>query len=169
MEMTQNCTAAELGQVIDRYSAMVFRLAYAQLRSHADAEDISQEVFLRYFQKRPQFATEEHRKAWLLRVTINRVRSYVSTAWYRRTVPLEEYLVFPAPEEEKLDAVLKQLPGKDRLLIHLFYYEDLSVREISKLLSRKESTVRTQLTRARQRLGKLMKGEADERNLPTHE
>lgn len=169
MEQAKKCTASELGEVMDTYAAMVYRLAYSQLRSSADADDISQEVFLRYYQKRPRFTSEEHRRAWLLRVTINRTRSYVTSAWFRHTVPLEECVSFPEPEEQHLDEALRQLPAKDRTLLHLFYYEALSIREISGLLGRKESTVRTQLTRARQRLAKIVKGEAYEGNVSKHE
>lgn len=169
MEMTQMCTEAELGQVMDRYGTMVYRLAYSYLRSNADAEDIYQDVFLRYYQKRPVFESEEHRKSWLLRVTINRGKSYAASTWFRHTVPLEECISFPEPEEQHLDEALMQLSGKDRTLVHLFYYEGLSIREISDLLSRKESTVRTQLTRARKRLGKILKGEADEGSISTYE
>lgn len=166
MISTPECTPGELGQVMDRYAAMVYRLAYAQLRGTADAEDVSQEVFLRYYQKRPEFKSEEHRKAWLLKVTLNRTRSYASSAWRRRTVPLEEAGEILQPEERDLSEALGQLSAKDRSLIHLYYYEDLSVREIGTLLGRKESTVRTQLTRARERLGKILKGEAYEGSLP---
>lgn len=163
------CTGAELGRVMDTYGTMVYRLAYSQLRNGADADDIYQEVFLRYYQKRPEFESEEHRKAWLLRVTINRAKSYVTSAWFRHTVPLEECVSFLEPEEQHLDEALGELPAKDRTLLHLFYYEELSIREIGELLGRKESTVRTQLTRARQRLAKIMKGESYEENLSKHE
>lgn len=159
MESTRQCTPAELEQVMKAYGTTVYRLAYSQLRSRSDADDIYQEVFLRYFRKRPMFQSEEHRKAWLLRVTINRCKSFVTSSWMRHTVPLEDQVSFPEPEEQSLDEALRCLQPKDRILLHLFYFEELSVREISKLLNRKESTVRTQLTRARQRLGKIMKGE----------
>lgn len=169
MEASTKCTAGELGQVMDQYSAMVYRMAYSHLRSRADAEDISQEVFLRYYQKRPRFESEEHRKAWLLRVTINRARTYVTSAWFRRTVPLEEAVTFPQEEQQQLDEALGQLSPGDRTLLHLFYFEELSIREISQLLHRKESTVRTQLTRARQRLKTILKGDAYEGTLPQYE
>ena len=159
MEEKTQCTALELEQVMDRYGGEVYRLAYSRLRSSFDAEDVYQEVFLRYFRKRPAFETEEHRKAWLLRVTINRAKSHVASAWFRYTVPLEECTLFTEPEERRLDDALGKLRGGDRQLLHLFYYEQLSIREIADLLKRKENTVRTQLTRARQRLGKLLKGE----------
>lgn len=169
MEASTKCTAGELGQVMDQYSAMVYRMAYSHLRSRADAEDISQEVFLRYYQKRPHFESEEHRKAWLLRVTINRARTYVTSAWFRCTVPLEEAVTFPQEEQQQLDEALGQLSPGDRTLLHLFYFEELSIREISQLLHRKESTVRTQLTRARQRLKTILKGDAYEGTLPQYE
>ena len=160
MEQNPNCNAAELEQVMDTYGTTVYRLAYAQLRSAADAEDIYQEVFLRYFRKRPRFDSEEHRKAWLLRVTLNRTRSHATSAWRRHTVPLEDRHSFPEPESQHLDDALSQLRPGDRSLLHLYYFEELSVREIAQLLDRRESTVRTQLTRARDRLKTIMKGEA---------
>ena len=160
MENCIQCTPAELEQTMNDYGTMVYRLAYSQTRSVADAEDIYQDVFLRYFQKRPEFQSEEHRRAWLLRVTLNRARTIFRSAWFRHTVPLDERVAFSEPEERKLDEALARLSGKDREVLHLYYYEELSVREIGELLGRKESTVRTQLTRARRRLAEIMKGEA---------
>lgn len=159
MEKMPQCTPAELEQVMDTYGKTVYRLAYSQVRSKADAEDIYQEVFLRYFQKRPAFESEEHRRAWLLRVTLNRARTHFASAWFRHTVPLEEYAAVFEPEERQLDEALRCLMPRDRTLLHLYYYEELSVREIGQLLNRKESTVRTQLTRARRRLAEIVKGE----------
>lgn len=153
------CTPAELEQIMNTYGKTVYRLAYSQTRSIADTEDIYQEVFLRYFQNRPQFESEEHRRAWLLRVTLNRARSLFASAWFRRTVSLEECIAFPEPAEQKLDDALRQMQSRDRTLLHLFYYEELSTKEIAELLSRKESTVRTQLTRARRKLAEIVKGE----------
>lgn len=159
MEQTHQCMPAELEQVMDLYGPTVYRLAYAQLRSSADAEDIYQEVFLRYYRKRPIFENEAHRKAWLLRVTLNASRSFLSSAWRRHTVPMEQDAVMPEPELQDMAQALSQLRVKDRQLLHLYYYEELSTRQIALLLQRKEGTVRTQLTRARVRLGKLLKGE----------
>ena len=161
MEERHQCTPAELGQVMDRYGTMVYRLAFSQLRNGTDADDIYQEVFLRYYRKRPEFESEEHRRAWLLRVTVNTAKSYVTSAWFRHTVALEECAVYQEPEEEQLSEALQMLKPGDRMLLHLFYYEDCSVREMAQLLGRKESTVRTQLTRARRKLGKILKGEDD--------
>lgn len=156
----EKCTAAELEEVMVEYGNMVYRLAYAQTHSRSDADDLYQDVFLRYFQKRPVFETEEHRRAWLLRVTINQAKSLFRSAWFRRTVPLEERISYDEPEQHRLDEALQCLNQRDRALIHLYYYEGCSTREIAQMLDRKESTVRAQLTRARQKLAQIMKGEA---------
>ncbi len=169
MALAQPCTAAELELVMERYALTVYRLAYSHTRNSTDAEDISQEVFLRYFQKRPVFQSEEHRRAWLLRVTVNRTKSWVTSAWFRHTVPLDDEIPFPELETQELHDALGTLPAKERILLHLFYYEELSTKEIAQTLGRKESTVRTQLTRARQKLKKQLKGELYESILPENE
>lgn len=156
--MTLFCTAPELEEVMGRYETMVFRLAYSYTRSRSDAQDLCQEVFLRYYCRRPIFASEEHRRAWLLRVTVNRCKSHLSSWWVRRTVPLDDRISMPEPEYLELDEALRRLPEKDRLVIHLFYYEDCSTREIAKLTHSTEGAVRTRLTRARQQLGRFLKG-----------
>lgn len=153
------CTSAELEEVMELYGPMVFRLAYSHTRSRPDAEDICQEVFLRYFRSRPVFDSEAHRRAWLLRVTVNRCRSHLTSAWVRRTVPLEDRIPMRSPEEQGLDEALRQLPQKDRLVVHLFYYEGCTTREIANYCGSTEGAVRTRLTRARQRLAQILKGE----------
>lgn len=152
------CSPSELEEVMGRYQTMVFRLAYSYTRSRADAQDLCQEVFLRYFCSRPPFASEEHRRAWLLRVTVNRCKTHLTSWWVRRTVPLDDRIPIPEPEPLALDEALRQLAEKDRLVIHLFYYEECSTREIARMMRTTEGAVRTRLTRARQRLGKILEG-----------
>lgn len=158
MEEKSQCTATD-EQSIRRYADMVYRLAYAETRSRSDADDVFQEVFFRYLRAKPVFESEEHRKAWLLRVTVNCAKKLRGSLFRRRTVPLDDQIPFQAPEERLLDEALEKLPPRDRRLLHLFYYEDYAVSEIGKLLDTRESTVRTQLTRARRRLGALLKKE----------
>lgn len=146
-------------EIVRRYSDMVYRLALSQVRSRADAEDVYQEVFLRYFAQNRPFASEEHCKAWLLRVTVNCAKKFWASAWVRHTVPLDADLAFETETDSALWEHLQALPGKYRAVLHLFYYEDLSVEEISALLKIKPSTVRTQLTRARRKLREAMKEE----------
>jgi RNA polymerase sigma-70 factor (ECF subfamily) len=158
MQMRLFCSPSELEEVMGRYQTMVFRLAYSYTRSRSDAQDLCQEVFLRYFCSRPPFASEEHRRAWLLRVTVNRCKTHLTSWWVRRTVPLDDRIPMPEPEPLALDEALRQLAEKDRLVIHLFYYEECSTREIARMMRTTEGAVRTRLTRARQRLGDILKG-----------
>jgi RNA polymerase sigma-70 factor (ECF subfamily) len=143
--------------VIKTYSNMVYRLAFSQTRNKSDADDIYQEVFFRYLRKKPQFETEEHRKAWLIRVAINCCKKMWLSSWVKKTVPMDETIVFETEEETNLHYELLKLPMKYRVVIHLFYYEDLSVEEISRTLNQKPSTTRAQLTRARHKLKEIIK------------
>lgn len=149
-------------QLIRAHGSTVYRLAYAQTRSRHDADDVFQEVFLRVAQHRPIFDSEEHAKAWLLRVTLNCLKSHWRAAWRRHDVPLDERIPFPAPEERALDDALRQLAPKYRAAVHLFYYEGYSAEEIAHMTGEKPSTIRTRLTRARAQLRDLLKGESDD-------
>lgn len=149
-------------QLIRAHGSTVYRLAYAQTRSRHDADDVFQEVFLRVAQHRPIFDSDEHAKAWLLRVTLNCLKSHWRTAWRRHDVPLDERIPFPAPEERALDEALRQLAPKYRAAVHLFYYEGYSAEEIARMTGEKPSTIRTRLTRARAQLRDLLKGERDD-------
>ena len=149
-------------QLIRTYGSTVYRLAYAKTRSSHDADDIFQEVFLRVAQHRPTFDSDEHAKAWLLRVTLNCLKSHWRAAWRRHDVPLDERIPFPAPEERALDDALRQLAPKYRSAVHLFYYEGYSAEEIARMTGEKPSAIRTRLTRARAQLRDLLKGESDD-------
>ena len=153
-----------LEQDVRRYADMVYRLALAQMRNPADAEDVFQDVFLRYAEKAPDFCEEEHRKAWLLRVTVNRCHSHFRTAWFRRSVPLEAAAnaAAPSPEDNLLSDVLARLPAKYRIVVHLHYYENLSTEEVAAVTGQRASTVRSQLTRARALLRDMLKGGFDD-------
>lgn len=164
MQRTPQCTVFSTGvnddeAVIRQYADMVYRLAWAYVRNNTDADDVFQEVFLRYIRRAPEFETEEHRKAWLLRVTINRAKSHLAGSRLRGISSREQSVPFTAPEEMELHEALLKLPPKYRTVLHLFYYEDQTTEEIAELLQRKPATVRTQLTRARQLLANLLKSE----------
>ena len=126
-------------------------------RSRSDADDVFQEVFLRLHRSAPDFANEEHRRAWLLRVTANCARSLLASPWRMRTLPLEDVYSYQDSVESAVDEALAHLPGKYRAVIHLFYYEGYQTEEIARILGRSPSTVRAQLTRARQKLRTLLK------------
>jgi len=147
-----------IDDIVDSYRDLVYRVAFARTRNKNDADDIFQEVFLRYVRKQPDFESEEHAKAWFIRVTVNCCKSF----WERlRTYDeIDENIMVGVEEQDgELEELLDKLPPDYRVVIHLFYYEDISTADISKILDKKESTVRMQLTRARRLLKKFMKGE----------
>ena len=146
MALTQEQRTGE----VRRWGDMVYRLALARTASVPDAEDVFQEVFLRYFRHEDKFRNDEHRKAWLIRCTVNRAKSLTASPWRRRTVPLEtaEEVGVEDDYREVYSAVLS-LPGKYRAVIHLHYFEGLSVAEIAQMLQAPEGTVKSQLSRGR--------------------
>lgn len=148
-------------EIIEKYSDMIYRMAYSMVKSKEDAEDIHQEVFMKYLRKRPVFGNIDHEKAWFLRVTVNHCKNYWKSAWVQRVTGLMEQDTAETKEDvhDELIDVVKKLPQKYRAVIHLFYYEDLSVEDIGKVLGEKTSTVRTQLTRARGRLKEMLEEE----------
>lgn len=147
------------GKIIRYYSDMVYHLAFARTGTKHDADDVFQEVFLRYVKKKPVFKSEEHRKAWLIRVTINCSNNFWSSLLRKKSQELTNDIMFEQEESVNLYNELQKLPQKYREVIHLFYYENMSLEEISLTLSRKNSTIRTQLTRARAMLKEFMKEE----------
>ena len=151
---------SQIEAIIYEYSETVYRLAYSQTHSKSDADDIYQEVFLRYIKKRPNFENKTHEKAWFIRVTINCCKKMWSSAWFRKVVPITEDIPFIPEEYHDLHRQLEKLPKKYRIVMHLYYYEDMSSEEIASMLSLKPSTVRTQLTRGRNQLREILKGES---------
>lgn len=146
----------EAERAVRTYADMVYRLAFSRTGHKSDADDIFQEVFLRYIQKAPKFRSEEHRKAWLIRVTINCAIKFQGSFWQRYTGPIEQEISFENEEDQSLYQELMCLPERYRVVLHLFYYEELSIAEIGRVTGTKLSTVRTQLTRARRRLKEIM-------------
>ncbi len=147
------------------YGAMVYRLAYARLQSRHDADDIFQEVFLRYVRRAPTFASYEHGKAWFLRTTINCCKNFWMSAWHRRTTALTEEVqqtfVYDNEEAQLLADALAKLPMKYRTVLHLYYYEGLTAEEIGQLQHSPAGTVRMQLTRGRKLLKTELEGGED--------
>lgn len=164
-------TSESFEEVMKFYMPMVYRIAFSRLGSSHEAEDITQEVFLKYFRADIQYNDEEHRKAWLIRCAINCTKTLVTSAWYRHRASdeglenMEENGEIPGSDgdiekiEQKnavMSAVMK-LPEKYRTVIHLFYFEDMSVAQISKATGIREATVKSQLSRARDMLKPMLK------------
>jgi len=145
-------------RALELYGDSILRLAYSYLHNMSDAEDILQETLIRLMEKAPDFESEEHRKAWLLRVAANLSKNRIDYNRVRQADELDETLA--AREREDLSFVweaVKQLPEKQREAIHLFYQEGYQTKEIAALLGRSEGSVRSDLTRGRNRLKEILK------------
>lgn len=155
---------SEVNRAIENYADMVRRLCMVHLKNYADTEDIFQTVFLKYALSSVHFESEEHEKAWIIRVTINACKDLFKSFFRSRTTSLETLIDQPAPmnpdHREVLEAVLS-LPPKYRDVIYLHYYEGYSAPEIGKIVGRNVNTIYTLLARSRQMLRKKLGGEAD--------
>jgi RNA polymerase sigma-70 factor (ECF subfamily) len=138
---------------------MVYRIAYSYVKCAHDAEDITQEVFLKLYKCNTRFDADENVKAWLIRVCINQSKSLLRSAWKTRKTDYIEYAAaaqsLPGDCFELCDYV-NSLKPKYRTVIYLYYYERYSVKEIAEIMRVRQSTVTTQLGRARKQLKDLL-------------
>ena len=149
----------------ERHGDSLYRAAFAVCRNPQDAEDVVQETFLAYFRSDKEFESDEHIRAWLIRVAVNKAKNATVCFWRRNRRSLEDYmdaLTFEdAGDRDLMDAVLR-LPERYRIVLHLFYYEDYSIREIAELLNLGEGTVKSRLSRGRQQLRRALTEEWDD-------
>ena len=149
----------ETQALAETYRDRLFAAAFQVCGNAADAEDAAQEALLRYHISEKQFESEQHIRAWLLRVAINCAKNVSRSFFRRNTVPLEDYmdsLEFDSGESREIFREVMNLPKTYRLVIHLYYYEDYSVAEIGKILGLTESNVKLRLSRGRQKLKKAL-------------
>lgn len=147
----------KISDAFEKYSDMVYRLAFARVKNTYDADDILQEVFIRLMRSKNTDISDEHTKALLIRITINCSKNFLGNAWERKTSALNETISCEIPQNDTLEAVLK-LPLKYRTVIHLHYYCGYSVDEIASVISVKPSAVKSRLFRARKKLKNELKG-----------
>ncbi len=145
-------------QLLDRYGQSVLRLSYAYLHNMSDAEEILQDTLVQFLKTSPVFESPNHEKAWLLRVASNLCKNRLIYDRRRRADPLSETLA----QEDRPDLsfvweAVKALPVHQREVVHLFYHEGFATAEIARIVGRKESTVRSDLRRARLRLKEILK------------
>ncbi len=145
--------------IIKKYSKTVYKIAYSIVQNKSDADDIFQNVFLKYIRKHPRFNDETHEKAWFIRVTMNTAKSFVSQAWYKNTEAISEQLVYAQNDKFDLDFAIKQLNPRDRTIIYLFYYEGYKTDEIAKIMKMTSAAVRTALSRTRNKLKIILEKE----------
>ena len=149
--------------LFDEFSDMVYRIAFVRMRQSADADDIFQEVFLRLVKHLSKLKSHEHAKAWLIRCTLNCCNSHYQSSWQKKTVGIDEYSGqsdLGYDHIELLEAV-RSLSPEHQEVIHLFYYEGYSNKEIAVLLAINENTVKSRLRRARLELQSVWAEEED--------
>lgn len=149
-------------EVVRYYSPMVYRIALTKTKSTHDTNDIFQEVFLKLVMRDKPFESEEHRKSWLIRVTINCCNSHFVAPWRKNVDAIEDVMLEQIPDETSMPgcedegpdvyAQVMKLPENMREVVLLFYYEDMSIREIAEALGTSEVNVKKRLSRARQKL-----------------
>ncbi len=152
-----------VSSAIEKHSDTVRRVCFMYLRNTSDVEDTFQEVFIRLYKRMEPFDSEEHEKAWLIRVAINTSKDCLKTFWKKR-IDLKEIIEVPfqKPEETKVIQYVLSLSPKYRDVIYLHYYEGYTVPEMAAILKKKENTIYSLLRRAKILLKEEMEGLQDE-------
>ncbi len=151
-------------ELFEKYQNNLYAVAFNICKNAEDAKDIVQETFIQYYSLRKEFDNEQHIRAWLIRVAINKAKNINRSFWRKNKRPLEDYmesLTFETPESEELFETVMALTEKFRIVIHLFYYEDYAIREIADILKISESNVKVRLSRGRSLLKEKLQEEWD--------
>lgn len=152
-------------ELVALYQNSLFATAFNVCKNAQDAEDVVQDTFVRYYTLKKEFDSEQHIRAWLVRVAINKAKNVNHTFWKRNKISIEDYmetLTFETTEASDLFEAVMKLPENYRIVTHLFYYEDYNIREIAEILKLSESNVKTRLARARKLLKEALKEEWDD-------
>lgn len=151
----------EIVRIVETYSDMLMRIALNRVNSIAEAEDVVQSTFERLMRRQPTFDSREHEKAWLIRTAI-RICIDESRKASRANVLLNEEIAAAYSQESfELLETIRTLPEKDRDAVYLYYYEEYSTKDVAKIIGEREGTTRSRLSRAREKLRTIMKGETD--------
>lgn len=143
-------------EIVEKYADMIYRIAYQKVLNRYDAEDIVQDVFVKLLSNKSYFRDEEHMKAWLIRVTINLCINYNKSLARQKTVSVEQLDIPFTQQETGVLEELYLLPEDERNILYLYYYEGYKIREIAKILRQKQNTINSKLTRARNKLKRIM-------------
>ncbi|MCI9211076.1 MAG: RNA polymerase sigma factor [Eubacterium sp.] len=150
---------SRIEEFFQNYYKVCYRTAFALVKNRADAEDVVQETLLRLLLYRPDFASAEHEKAWMLRTAMNLCKDMLKRKWRKTTVSLEHMpaakygsLWLSGMEHDDTFWTLLELTSPYKECLYLFYYEDYSIREIADILEKPENTVKTNLRRGREAL-----------------
>ena len=149
-------------EAFQKYGDRIFSAAFSICQNQTDADDVTQDALIRYYSLNKEFENEQHLKAWLIRVAINRAKDITASFWRKNKVNWEDYMAelpFQEPEDSRLFEAVMRLPGKYRTVIHLFYYEGYAIEEIAGILHRPAGTVKSQLNRGRKLLKNTLQEE----------
>ena len=148
-------------QAVQTYGPALYRLAFGYCLNRSDAEDVVQEVFLTYLQREPECEGPEQLQAWLMTVTANKCKNLLKSGWRKRTLPLEDVHASPDHRDEVIEvrSAMAKLPPNLRGVVHLFYFERLSTKQIAESLNLSETAVRSRLFQARKQLKTLLGGD----------
>lgn len=148
-------------RAVETYGDRLYRLAFGWCRNRPDAEDMVQSAFVKLLRADKRFESDEHMCRWLMRVVVNNCKKLMLSPWRRRCEPLEDYAgslyADAPPEDSELFLAVMSLPQKQRVCVHLYYYEGYSVRQIGALLAVNESTIQSRLAAARKNLKNKLK------------
>lgn len=152
-------------EIVKKYSDMIYGVAMRYVRNPTDAEDVYSETFYRYFRRERTFKDEEHRKAWLLRVTVNCAKDLLAKRNYEAEFNDEMYNLdaVEGSSESSLEDViavrdaLEKLSDHYREVLELYYFNDFTVSEIAQMLNKSVNTVKSQLLRAREELKRQLR------------
>jgi RNA polymerase sigma-70 factor (ECF subfamily) len=159
MKKTIMRSHGDINSTIEYYSGTIYKIAFSYTKDTTTSDDILQDVLIKYMTDITTFQDEEHKKAWLIRVTINECKRFFRGIWNLRRIPLEDIYPFMDTDKHEVFYAVMELPQKYRVVIHLYYYEELSVKEISTALHMKENTIMSLLYRARKMLKNIMEVE----------
>lgn len=165
MGTKQWTSITEFREFYDRQVKRVYRLAMVLMGNVSDAEDVTQTVFLKAWEKKPDFRDADHEIAWVLTTTRNQCKDIHKSFYRRKRADLENA---PEPQvtlETQMDSeiweTLQSLAEKYRMVLYLYYYEGYSVRELSVILGRRESTLQTQLATGRKQIKSLLESKGE--------
>ena len=169
--MTPSEMNKEISRLVEEYGNDVLRIATVVLKSKELAEDVYQETFLRVVRSYSGYRRESSEKTWIISIAVNICRDYMRSAWKRRVIVTDDFLTYTAESDTEeiiekrsekhalINAIMK-LPDKYREIIHLFYYQEMGVNDIAKILKIPGGTVKSRLFKARTLLHDMIGGEA---------
>ena len=158
MESTNENEATEiLNRLVEQYQTPLRRMCFIMLRDEELAKDAVQDTFLKVYKNIDVFRGECSEKTWLMQIAVNTCRDVKRSAWFRH---LDRRITSVQPAESAVELTMEimRLPRKFREIILLYFYQQMTTREIAEILRIPQSTVATRLKKAREKLRVSLEG-----------